>query len=567
MLEPQRPVAARIAALSPSVLRARSVRLALIVLAFLAAALLLAPRPAAQTFLYALNEKGKVCLNQTVLDQLKSQWDPETFENGQEAWWDLEALGADRYAMRIDGRVAKNGQQIYKLPFVLFPNAPQWLDMSLTADTLWVLRSDGLLTADGGEVVNYPEGLYFFDAVLGDGTDVYALRTDGTVFRGTSTDPLIKFTGGPGIGGALDGQGADTQWFAMAIDPVTGELLAARRDGVLWKQDPDEDGDLPLEGVKITDQLPFPTVTPIFENDAYWALAIDADGVWHILRGNGQVFTSASVIDPLIDLPAGNVEDPDGIYRDLRLTDDGFFALRSDGSVFDENGTKLFEMANANYRHLALTDTPPDLTNFKNPKPVQAIYKTRAIENVPVTVPILASDIEKLPADLIVTAPDPLPAGAAWDDVTRTLSWPTPGPAGTYKFITTVDDGVNDPRTFKHSIKVQAADVDALKNKPPIPTKISPVQALVDHEISFQVFAVDPDGDPLTFTVNTAKPPFDSGATFDDVTNTFTWTPTFDDIGKVIATFKVSDGLKTVPLAVTIKVVNGLVFEVEPPPP
>src|SRR5262245_9139115 len=105
MLENHRPSAARPAALSHAA-RPRDLRGLLVLIALLlAAAALLAPKPAAQTFIYGQNEKGKVCLNQTVLDALKSGWDPVTFENPQEAWWDFEAAGADRYAMRIDGRI------------------------------------------------------------------------------------------------------------------------------------------------------------------------------------------------------------------------------------------------------------------------------------------------------------------------------------------------------------------------------------------------------------------------------------------------------------------------------
>src|SRR5262249_18302942 len=156
-----------------------------------------------------------------------------------------------------------------------------------------------------------------------------------------------------------------------------------------------------LVGVKVTDDLPFPTMGPIFQSDAYWALQYDAAGKWYVLRGDGEVFNGDSVIAPFVDLPGGGSDDPNGPYRDLRVTGtDTFFARRSDGSVFDKDSSKLFEMANTDYRHIAISDTAPDLTSFKNPKPVEAIYKTRAIENVPVVVPIITSDIEKLPADL-----------------------------------------------------------------------------------------------------------------------------------------------------------------------
>src|SRR5262249_1625075 len=151
-------------------------------------------------------------------------------------------------------------------------------------------------------------------------------------------------------------------------------------------------------------------------------------------------------------------------------------------------------------------------------------------EHVAITVPILSADVEKLPADLVLTAPDPLPPGATWDDIARTITWADPTPVGTYKFTYTVSDGVNKPVKFSSAIKVIPADTNTLKDKAPLPTHISKLTALVGFPLSFPVLAVDPDGDPITMSVNTAKPPFTLGATFDTGTNTFSWTPTFDQI-------------------------------------
>jgi len=217
-------------------------------------------------------------------------------------------------------------------------------------------------------------------------------------------------------------------------------------------------------------------------------------------------------------------------------------------------------MTKERYRRLALSSTAPDLTHIKNAKPVAAIYKTRAIAGVPISVPILVSDIEKLPADLVVTAPDPLPPGATWDEPTRTLTWASPGPVGTYKFVVTVSDGVNPPQISHHSLKVVAADTNPLKNKAPLPSKIVKVQALAGFPLILPILAVDPDGDPLTISVDTAQVPFTSGATFDAPTHTFSWTPVTGTPGKVTAHFTVSDGVKIVPLSIVIKVVDPLIF-------
>ncbi len=548
----------------PAVRGTRARRAATLLALVLLAAASLAQRAAAQTLIYGLSEKGKLVLNGTVLDLLSSSLDPDKSQNTEQRWWDLAVLGPDRYALRLDGRVAKNGKNLYKLPFVLFAGAPVWSGLSVTAAHVYAVRTDGQLFDNGVDKVNLPENSFFFQRCLGIDPDVYALRSDGAIFKNVTTaNALIKFVAGAGIGNAPDGAVYDTLWFTFAEEPVTGDLFALRRDGHLWKQDPAASGTTPFAGTEVAD-LPFPAnntdPNDITEAHRYQALSFAADGTWHVLRGDGAVFTPASVTTPLIDLPGSAGSDAD-TYLDLQTTAAGFVAARWDGKVFDHTGgSQLFDMPADRYRNVAVGTEDPDLTNFKNPAPVAARYKTKALEGVAVDVPILVSDIEKLPADLVVTAPDPLPPGATWDDLTRTLSWASPGPVGTYPFTVTADDGVNPPAKFKHTIKVIAADTNLLKNKPPVPSKITTVQALVGFPVSFRILAVDPDGDPVAVTVNLAKPPFTAGAAFDEGTDTFSWTPTFDDIGKVTAVFLVSDGLKTVKLSVAIKVVNPLIF-------
>src|SRR5262249_20756229 len=187
------------------------------------------------------------------------------------------------------------------------------------------------------------------------------------------------------------------------------------------------------------------------------------------------------------------------------------------------------------------------------------------------TLPVIVSDIEKTSDQLVVAEnPDkPLPLGATFSDVddglghhTRTIEWDGTQPVGTYKCPLTVTDGKSTVK-FNETIKVVALDDNPLnKNKAPKALKPGTVQALVDHEIRIPVFAVDLDGDPLSFSVNTEKEPYKTlGATFDTDTNEFVWTPTFDDIGTIHPKISVTDGTKTVSFTLGIKVVNSLIFE------
>ena len=71
--------------------------------------------------------------------------------------------------------------------------------------------------------------------------------------------------------------------------------------------------------------------------------------------------------------------------------------LRSDGRLYvgtDEE--PLVNLPKDDYRSLASSASPPDLTNFKNSRPV--VTKTKAVlleGDTGVSVPVLAADVEK----------------------------------------------------------------------------------------------------------------------------------------------------------------------------
>ena len=97
------------------------------------------------------------------------------------------------------------------------------------------------------------------------------------------------------------------------------------------------------------------------------------------------------------------------------------------------------------------------------------------------------------------------------------------------------------------------------KNLAPRVSKIKNVQGLVGIPLVLPILATDPDGDTITMSVDDTAEPFTLGATFDAVTNVFTWTdPTLADIGTYKVKFNVSDGTKTVVLTVQIKIKSSL---------
>ncbi len=566
------------------------------------ALLLAAPPAAAQEFIYGLNMQGKLTVNGTVLDSLPTAFDPDTGLNKYEKWFGLDVVGPNRYALRIDGRIQKNGKKLYQFQAATDGlNVYVWRGFDATVDGVdpeinhvHALRQEGLLNTDGVDVVTYPRESFFFTQlavrdVLGEDT-VYVLRSDGTIFTGTSTSAVAKFTaaetGEPG-----DGSVAQTVWIDIAVDPLLGELLALRADGELWKEqffDIDafiagsgggtiSDGvpPAPPSGQEVA-ELPFPLVPG--GEDFYANLEV-ALSEWRVLRADGALFTDDSVLEPFVDYAGTGNTGTDENFYGLALSGTDIWALRDDGLVFknDEESDPILNLTGADYTGLVLGSEPPDLTNFKNPPPKASPYTVKVLEGEAVSVPVIVSDIEKTSDDLVVQEnPDvPLPPGATFvevDDgmghITRTLEWDGTQPAGTYPCKLTVDDDddpLTKPEKFTTKIKVLAADIDPLKNKPPAPSKVKKVQALVGHEIVIPILAEDVDGDAVTISVNTEKKPFTLGATFDDVTNTFSWTPTFDHIGNHSAKFKVTDGTKTKTLTVKLKVKSSLIFE-EPEP-
>ena len=77
------------------------------------------PLTLAQPFVYGLNQTGKLSVNGTILDNLKTDFAENDGSpvNLEQRWEDLVIDGADRYALRRDGLVALNGRRILSLNF------------------------------------------------------------------------------------------------------------------------------------------------------------------------------------------------------------------------------------------------------------------------------------------------------------------------------------------------------------------------------------------------------------------------------------------------------------------
>jgi hypothetical protein len=139
------------------------------------------------------------------------------------------------------------------------------------------------------------------------------------------------------------------------------------------------------------------------------------------------------------------------------------------------------------------------------------------------------------PNDVLTFNADNLPDGATFDSVTATFSW-TPGydQAGVYENIEfIVSDGNSDPGVDNELITITVGNV----NRPP---EFAPVDAKTVNEnetLQFSVTASDPDGD--TIELSTGELP--AGASFDQVTGTFSWTPDNTQAGNYVVGFYALD--------------------------
>ena len=515
-------------------------------------ALAAAPAAAQQPALYSLNTNGTLCVNATVIDSLPGS-----------KWIALIVDGPDRYALRDDGLVYKNGAKLYKLNCKDSGNKDvnegKWVGMTLYNGSIWALSAKGYLAQDGTCVTQLQTGDFEFATIFTGPTGTWSLRKDGALFSNTTITFTYSFVAGPGIDPDLgEGEAPDTTWMSGAAGAL-GLPWALRRDGKIVSGDliPGDPPDGTLEAA-----LPFSNTANA--STLYSDLLFTEDGSWNALRGNGRLFREPDTLNPVQTF---NGDSP--TYVDLLMlpsdlsattTDQSLLALRKDGKLYRENGSSAIgDLPKSGYGLAALGMEAPDLTNIKNALPVVAKYTILGVTDTPLGFPILATDTDKAATDLVVTLDETtLPEGATYDDMARTVSWDAPV-KGSYKVKVEVDDGVGKPVKVTYLIKVVDPNPNLDKNTAPRVSKIKNVQGLVGIPLELPIFASDRDGNDLTISVDETKAPFTLGATFDAKTNTFAWeAPTLNDLGNYKVQFSVSDGTKTVKLAVTVKIVSSL---------
>ncbi|MGC8929358.1 MAG: putative Ig domain-containing protein [Candidatus Woesearchaeota archaeon] len=140
-----------------------------------------------------------------------------------------------------------------------------------------------------------------------------------------------------------------------------------------------------------------------------------------------------------------------------------------------------------------------------------------------------------------------LPSGASFNPTTKVFSWtPNFEQAGIYQVIFIASDGsLQDNETI--TITVYNT------NRAPVLAQIGNKSVMEGELLQFSINASDSDGDALNF--NALNLPL--GASFNSMTRTFSWVPSFVQSGIYNVTFVVSDGLLTDEETITITVLES----------
>lgn len=167
-----------------------------------------------------------------------------------------------------------------------------------------------------------------------------------------------------------------------------------------------------------------------------------------------------------------------------------------------------------------------------NTPPVMISIDTQRVNQTELLMfTVRASDPE---GQVLTYSANNLPLNSSFDTATQEFSWvPLTSQHGSYLVNFSVSDGVY---SANEDVKIY---VYTQGNQPPVWT-IIPAQSVNETELlSLQVNAVDPDGDPVTYSASGIP----VNALFDAPMGLFTWIPSIGQTGTYTVMFTASDGM------------------------
>src|SRR5439155_9119562 len=125
--------------------------------------------------------------------------------------------------------------------------------------------------------------------------------------------------------------------------------------------------------------------------------------------------------------------------------------------------------------------------------------------------------------------------------------WDANAAPGTYAITARLIEDGSAKATTTSRFAVPVATID----QAPVIDPVAPQSVQQAQTLTFQVTGSDPDGDAIAWSLVDGP----AGATFDASSATFTWTPTFSDLGAYHATIRASDGQLSTDTRVPITIV------------
>ena len=207
-----------------------------------------------------------------------------------------------------------------------------------------------------------------------------------------------------------------------------------------------------------------------------------------------------------------------------------YFGSGWTGSLFCSSGCLTFNTTSC-------APSPPP-----NEAPVLGLIGNQSVnENQELTFTVSATDPEE---DTLTYSIQGLPAGVTFQD--QTFTWtPSYAQSETYNLTFIVSDG---SLTDEELITITVYNV----NRAPVLASIGSKSINENQTLTFQITATDPDNDSLTYSIQGLV----SGVTFNSFTQTFAWTPTYEQSGTYNLTFTVSDAELTDSETITITVTD-----------
>ncbi len=317
------------------------------------------------------------------------------------------------------------------------------------------------------------------------------------------------------------------------------------------------------------------TWTPTYDQSGNYEIPISlTDGEFTVTQNLTITVTHINRPATLADIPAQTGDENQALTiivqsSDPDTEDEGKLQLTAnnlpEGATFNAtNGeitwTPTYDQAGS-YTNITVSVKDPaglggdktfaiTVNNVNRPPELSPVGQQTVAENVALSVTFQGTDPDKEDEGKLQYSGENLPQGAALDPASGALNW-TPGytQAGSFQLTVKVTDAGG--LSAELTVPVEVTDM----NRPPQLQSV-PAQTVDEGAaLSFNLSATDEDTDnQLIYSINNLP----DGATLDEISGQFSWTPGFDQAGNYTLSAKVSDGTveNSISIPVTVNDVN-----------